>query len=383
MADTRWREDFMNQTIKAYFFSRDGFEKYLEKGFPGWPFVFFVYIFFIAALVFVTAGSFEIGLFTFIQPLIFLFLIIVLTALGAVILGAEEPIIRGLRLVAVCLPPTGLAWFFLAMKSVLVLFMIYPAILFIYGSAFIGSRDKALNIFVGFLIISLTIGLTFFESKLTARIFDHDLVVNELRLELRPIKNYDDDEISILSLLVIGTPKLGMIPQAVDLAGMASVSEDSVRKVLYQLDLKGDIIITSEGEIRFAYPWADFDNGYQVFLEFGPGSVSGPLWVSDALHGLGISALFAGSKTRINSTLKDTGDSLFIEVADGQIVNSDHPEAVVYQGASYSDVDFYSSPSGAKTSHPGRFDATRLLRLDRALIIGESLTGAMKDKWIE
>jgi hypothetical protein len=68
--------------------------------------------------------------------------------------------------------------------------------------------------------------------------------------------------------------------------------------------------------------------------------------------------------------LKDTGDSLYIELFQGEIVDTNHPEALVYSSNRFSQVNFYSSPSGAKAAHTGRFEATHLLRLDQAAIAG-------------
>ncbi len=364
----------MNQLLKAYFFIPSGFKNFIENGFEGWGTLFFLY--FLFALIFTreTAPDFKIGTFIFLQPLMILLLLAMLSTTAALILGAKEPLIKGIRLTALCLPPIGLTFYFIAEKSPLVFFAAYPILLFIYGSAFLGPKMKILNIAAGTITISLVLSLSYLFGVTSDNWFGQRLAFNGYKVELSLATTFDRNEYKIYKFLVLSTPDLGHIPQAEEIADSLRIRLPAVREALVKLDRKGCIVYSADGEIRYAYPWSAYNQGYRVFVEKTPDADSGrAVYAASALHSLAVAALFPNARIKILTHVRDTGEGLIIELDNQQIDLINRPQVQVYKSNVVSEIEFYSSPSGAKFSYPGRFDSTRLLSLDRAIAVANDL----------
>jgi hypothetical protein len=364
----------MNQLIKAYFFIPSGFRKFIENGFEGWGILFFLY--FLFALIFTreTAPDFKIGVFIFLQPLAILFLMAVLSTIAALIVGAKEPLIKGIRLTALCLPPISLTFYFMAIESPLVFFAVYPILLFIYGSAFLGPRLKILNITAGIITIGLALSLSYLFGITADNWFGQRLTFDGYKVELSRATTFDRNEYRIYRFLVLSPPDLGHIPQAEEIADSLKIKLTAVREALVKLDGKGCIVYSADGEIRYAYPWSAYNQGFKVIVEKTPDADSGQaVYAASALHSLAVAALFPNARIKILTHIRDTGDGLIIEINDQQIDLVNRPQVQVYKSNVISEIEFYSSPSGAKSSYRGRFDSTRLLSLDRAIAVANEL----------
>jgi len=293
----------------------------------------------------------------------------VANAFGA---GAHEPIIKGMRLVGLCLPPIGLTMFFAAEKSPLVYFAVYPAALYIVGSAFLGPRGRLINSVMGAAVMALTIALVYFQAGTTGNWLGHQLIIEGHEVRLAEIPAFTDDESRILRFLITDTPELGYIPQGNEIADSLSLGRVNMLKALMSLESRGRIVLGADSEIRYAFPWAAFDDGYLVVIE-NPGVSPESAFAASALDALSATFLFDGARVNVYGRLRDTGERIMLELRNGRIDTTNYPEALVYKSEALSEIGFYSSPTGAKGSYRGRFDATRLLDLDRAISVADEL----------
>jgi hypothetical protein len=359
----------MYRMIKAYFFIPSGMKSYIEHGFEGWGIFYFIYFGFCGLLSYEAGTSLQIGLYLFLQTLALLALLVIFSSGYAFIMGAKEPLIKALRLVGLCLPPIGLIIFFLTRKSLLVFFAFYPILLFIYGSAFVGRR-RLLNAAVGMITIAVIAAGGYSFARVSDRWFGLDLAFDGYKAELSRAQIFGKDESKIYRYLLFSTPDLGHIPQADEIADSLRLDGARVQDALLKLDEKGCIVLGADREIRYAYPWAMYDQGYEVLIQKTGGTATGhSVYAASALHALSAANLFRDCTVRILGRLSDTGEMLVIEIKQGQIGSTNHPEAQIYKSEIQSQMEFYSSPAGAKASYRGRYDSTRLLSLDRAIVV--------------
>ncbi len=192
MEDIRWAD--MNQLIKAYFFIPSGFRNFIENGFEGWLSLFFLYLIFSLILAREAAHSLMAGVFIFTQPIAILIILSILSTACALIVGAKEPLIKGFRLAALCLPPIAVILYLIAKKSVLVFCGAYPILLFIYGSAFLGSKHKIINAVSGAVTVALAMVLSYFFAVTSDKWFGQEFVFDGIRAELSERPSYDRNE---------------------------------------------------------------------------------------------------------------------------------------------------------------------------------------------
>jgi hypothetical protein len=363
----------MNEVIKAYLFIPSGFRNFIERGFAGWRFVFFLYVLFSAILALVSADSLREGIFIFLQPIFLLVILFLLSGLSAFIVGSDEPLVKGMRLVGLCLPPIGLTFYFLAEKSPLVVFAVYPALLFIFGSIFLSQNPRLINIIPGICVIGATGFLSHFNAVKTDKWFGRELTIVNYEVRLSKASLFSEIETGIYRFLLFATPRLGHIPQLEEITDSLGISRAAAVSALVSLDEKARIVIGADFEIRYAYPWASFDNGCDVLITERSGSVPRRVYAASALHALATPMLTENHPVIIVGRLRDSGQKIEIEIRDGKINATNFPEAQIYKGDVFSEMDFYSSPSGAKSSYRGRFDSTKLLDLERAMIVAEEL----------
>jgi hypothetical protein len=367
----------MFKAIKAYFFIPSGMKSYIEQGFEGWGLFYFIYVGFCALLVYEASASVKIGIYMGLQSLALLFLLVILSTSCAFVLGAKEPLIKAMRLVGLCLPPIALTIMFMARKSLLTFLGIFPILLFVYGSAFLGVNRKMLGVLAGMITITLIIGLSFLIARSSDKWFGQELTFDGYKAELTKAPIFGRDESKIYRYLLFSTPELGHIPQADEIADSLRLDPAKVQNALLMLDEKGCIVLGADREIRYAYPWAMYDQGYEILIEKEDGTASTrPVFAASAFHALSAAALFGDNKIRILGRINDTGEMLVIEINKGQIGSTNHPEAQIYKSDIFSEMEFYSSPAGAKSSYRGRYDSTRLLSLDRAVVVaGDYMKG--------
>jgi predicted DNA-binding transcriptional regulator len=363
----------MNEAIKAYMFIPSGFRNYLEEGFDGWRFVFFLYIIFSAILAYVSGDSPKEIAFIFLQPIFLLIVFSIFSTLNAFIVGADEPIVKGLRMVALCLPPIGLSIYLFAEKSHLSIFVVYPALLFIIGSIFLSRANRILNLIPAIFALALTGGLTYLHATTIDKWFGHELTLANYQVSIIRSSDFTENETRVYRFLLESPARLGYIPQIDEIADSLGIDRMNVRSSLLMLDHKGRIVMVGDNEIRYAYPWASFNNGYDITIKRSENSPSVRAYAASAMHALSIPLIVKEGSIGILSHLRDTGQLIEISIIDGKIDTANFPEAQVYRSDTFSEMDFYSSPAGAKASYRGRFDSSRLLNLDRAIIVAEEM----------
>ncbi|OGC89548.1 MAG: hypothetical protein A2W25_14375 [candidate division Zixibacteria bacterium RBG_16_53_22] len=369
----------MNEAIKAYMFIPSGFRNYIQEGFDGWRFVFFLYVVFSGILAIVSGDSIKEGIYIFLQPIFLLIVLSILAAISAIVVGADEPIIKGMRLVGLCLPPIGLMIYLLAEKSQLAAFGIYPALLFIVGSMFLSRSSRILNILPAVLVVGLTAALSYIHSTETDEWFGQELTFSNYAVRISKASAFSEIESRVYRFLLTAPPNHGYIPQVDEIADSLGIRRVDVRNALMALDSKGRIVLGADSEIRYAYPWASFDNGHDVLIQRTANSRTIRIHAASALHALSIPLIIDGARMRILSRLHDTGQIIEIDIHDGKIDTTNFPEAQVYKSDIISEMEFYSSPAGAKASYRGRFDSTKLLDLERAMIVAEEMVRKKAD----
>jgi hypothetical protein len=333
-------------------------------------FVFVLYFVFSGIMAYDLATSIKAGIYVFIQLFLLLIILAILTTLSALAMGAREPLIKALRLVGLCLPPICLTLYFLADKSPLVYIGAYPVLLYIYSSAFMGPKNKFGNAGIGAAAIILTGVISYFQATNTDSWFDQKLSFDGYKAQYSARPAFTDNESKICSFLLTKTPELGHIAGVNEISDSLKINRTTICNVLMSLDQKGPLVLGSDYEIRYAYPWSAYDNGYQVVIQKLPDTTTyGPIYAASALDALAAAAIFKESRIWIYSHLKDTGQYLIIEIENGRIKETNYPDVQIYKSDIFSEIEFYSSPSGAKASYRGRFDATHLLDLERAIVV--------------
>ncbi len=148
-----------------------------------------------------------------------------------------------------------------------------------------------------------------------------------------------------------------------------------MEKALVELDGKGRLVLAADGEIRYAFPWAAYDHGISLSVRKTPSDpVLGPIYAASAIHALSAATIFKGGFVRIVAPVRDTAEPLVLEITNGKVSGCSCPGALVYMSDLFSEVEFYSTTAGAKAKYRGRFDATRLLDIERAIqVAGEML----------
>jgi hypothetical protein len=363
----------MNQAIKSYFFVPTAFRNFIEYAFDGWRFIFFLYGVFSAVLAYEAASTIKEGVYIFLLPIVLLIVMSLLTGISALILGAREPVIKAMRLVGICLPPISLTIFFVARNSLLVYFVIYPIILYIFGSAFLTFNHRFLNSVVGLITIAAAIVLTYFHATFSDKWLGQELSFDGYKIHLRERPILEKNELKVYTFLIKQTPILGHLPQMDEIADTLHIKKGTVWSSLMALDEKERVVMGADNEIRYAFPWAMYDQGYRLFVYFPDGRYVGPLFAANAIYALGVSSLFIGSPIKVMGRVKDTGQKLEISLLDGKIESCNYPEVQIYKSDILSENEFYSSPSGAKASYQGRYDATRLLNLERAAEVASEM----------
>ena len=363
----------MNQAIKAYFFIPTGFRNFIEYAFDGWRFIFFLYGIFSAVLAYEAASSIKEGVYIFLLPIVLLVVMSILTSISALILGAREPVIKAMRLVGICLPPITLTVFFIARNSLLAYFAIYPITLYIFGSAHLTFNHKFLNTAVGFFTIAATIVLTYFHATFSDKWLGQELSIDGYNVEIKERPILEKNELRVYTFLLTQTPNMGHLPQMDEIADTLHIKRGTVWSSLISLDEKQRVVMGAENEIRYAYPWAMYDQGYRIFIHLPDGRYAGPLFAANAVYALGVSSLFPNAPIKVMGRIKDTGEKFEINLLGGKIMACNFPEAQVYKSDILSENEVYSSPSGAKASYRGRYDATRLLNLERAVEVASEM----------
>jgi hypothetical protein len=221
--------------------------------------------------------------------------------------------------------------------------------------------------------------LAFIINKAVLPRFGHKFIIDSGGLKYGEYRSYSDNESRVLKILVEDTPVLGKIPRKEYLAMKTGLSLDNIAGALESLAEKGDIVIGDSLAIIDAYPWIVSDIGIRVHLLSDQDSISGPLFAAGALYSLS-AALLLDSDIRVEARLKDTAESLVIDIRDGKISYTNHIEAVVYNTEEHKYSRFYISARGAEADHPHDFDIKKVIRLDRALLIGDIIAGEIKEK---
>lgn len=363
----------MNEAIKAYMFIPSGFKNYIEEGFDGWRFIFFLYILFSAILAYVSGDSLKEGAFIFLQPTFLLVAFSLLSGLSAFIVGADEPIVKGMRLVGLCIPPISLTIYLLAEKSHLAIFGIYPALLFLVGSIFLSRKSRILNLIPAIFVVGLTGTFSYFHATEIDKWFGQELSISDFEINIAQTSMFSRSETKVYRFLLESPARLGHIPQIDEIADSLDISRVDVKSALLMLDHKGRIVLVGDNEIRYAYPWASFDNGHDILIKWSEDSPPVKAYAASAIHALSIPVIVKEGRVRILSRLRDTGQLIDIDIIGGKIDTTNFPEAQVYKSDIFSEMEFYSSPAGAKASYRGRFDSTKLLNLDRAIIVAEEM----------
>jgi hypothetical protein len=362
----------MNQAIKAYAFIPSGFRNFIQYGFAGWRFVYFLFAIFCGILAYVSADSLKAGIYIFLQPIFILLILSVLTILNALLLNAREPLIKSARLIGLCLPPIGLSIYLLAEQSELAVFAVYPALLYVVGSIFLGSRPRVINALPALVMVILAGTAAYFYSTSTDKWFGQKLTFDKYHIHLARAAVFTGEESQVYKFLLTATPVIGHIPQVDEISDSLGIDRVAVRNALMKLDEMGRIVLGADSEIRYAYPWALFDNGFEVIIEkdnMAPCTV----YAASALHALSVPLIVCDARIKVYGRIRDTGRIIEIEIAEGSIKSTNFPEVLVYKGDDISEMEFYSSLSGAKSTHRGRFDSTRLLTIDRAMIVAEEI----------
>lgn len=189
---------------------------------------------------------------------------------------------------------------------------------------------------------------------------------------------YSKNESKVLGLLVEDTPVLGKVPQPQYILSRTKLNGDDIAECIRSLEEKGDLALDESGGIISAYPWTD-SRDFAVYLIVNQDSVIGPLGVAGAFYAMSVAPLL-DVDTRIETTLKDTGEKLVIEIGNNEIIYVSKITAVVYRTEDYENSVFYSSPDAVAAEYAGHYEINRVIRLDRALIIGDIIAREIKDK---
>jgi len=206
----------------------------------------------------------------------------------------------------------------------------------------------------------------------------YKLRIDSGRLKFGAFQYYSKNEAKVLNVLVNDTPVLGRIPQQQYILSRTKLSGSDIAECIRSLEEKGDLALNESGKIISAYPWDD-SREPAVYLIVNQDSVIGPLGTAGAFYAMSVASLL-DLDTRIEATLKDTGERLVIEIGNNEIIYVSRITAVVYRTEDYGNSAFYSSPDAVAAEYAGHYEINRVIRLDRALIKGNILARKIKDK---
>ena len=157
------------------------------------------------------------------------------------------------------------------------------------------------------------------------------------------------------------------------------IENEELKRCLNALVKKDDIFINDNGIIIGAYPWTLHESDFKVFLIEDEEPDSAFIPAASAFYALSVSNLL-GANVQIKSRLKDTSDSLRINIIDGQIEAVSNLTAVVYRNDNFGESNFYSSIKGVEKDIGIGFNVNRVLRLDKALQIGNYIADELRKK---
>ena len=199
------------------------------------------------------------------------------------------------------------------------------------------------------------------------------------RFKVAEYARYSEDESQILNILIKDTIVLKEIPQFQCLKAKTGLENDRLKRYLRSLADKGDIVLNDSGFIVDAYPWTSRETGILVYTDKNDRLTAGPINASGALYAMSVMHFFE-LNGKIEAVFEDTGETLIIEIENNEINFTSNITAVVYRTDDYKDSRFFSSPDGARTYHTDNFDIERVIRLDRALLIGNIIANEIKGK---
>jgi hypothetical protein len=144
------------------------------------------------------------------------------------------------------------------------------------------------------------------------------------------------------------------------------------------LEEKGDIALNDLGYIIDAYPWTSRKTDISIYLG-SENPIKGPFKTAGALYAMSAMRLFEPNG-KIEAAINDNRETLIIQIENGEIVYTNKIAAVVYRTDEYEDSRFFSSPDGAQKRFGERYNKDRVLRLDKALAIGDIIAQKLKEK---
>lgn len=199
------------------------------------------------------------------------------------------------------------------------------------------------------------------------------------RFKVEKVLRYSEEESRVLKILLRDTAILGEIPQREYLKSKTGLENEVLATCLASLEDKCDITLADNGMIVDAYPWTSRDTGILVFLSGDDQSLSGPIECASALHAMSVMP-FLELSGKIKAVLEDSRDTLLIEIEKNEIVFTNNVAAVVYRTDDYQDSRFFASYESPGQYYGDEFELNRVIRLDRALLIGDIIGGEIKDK---
>jgi len=206
----------------------------------------------------------------------------------------------------------------------------------------------------------------------------YKLRIDSGRLKFGGFKYYSKNESKVLGVLVEDTPVLGRIPQQQYIQSRTKLNKTDIAECIGSLEKKGDLALDESGGIISAYPWTD-SRDFAVYLIVNQDSAIGPLGAAGAFYAMSVAPLL-GFDIRVKAKLKDTGEPLVIEIGNDEIIYVSRITAVAYRTEDYKNGAFYSSPDAVAADYAGHYDINRVIRLDRALLIGDIIAREIKDK---
>ncbi|UCE66052.1 MAG: hypothetical protein JSU85_14555 [Candidatus Zixiibacteriota bacterium] len=207
----------------------------------------------------------------------------------------------------------------------------------------------------------------------------YKLRYNSGRFKVTEYIRYSRDESRVLSILIRDTIALKEIPQFQYLKAKTGLENDRLGQYLRSLADKGDIVLNDSGFVVDAYPWTSRETGILVYLDKDDQSTASPLKTPGALYAMSVMPFFE-LNGRIEAVLEDTDDVLTIEIENNEIIFTGKITAVAYRTDDYKDSRFFSSPDDARAYYHDNFDIERVIRIDRALLIGNIIAKEIKGK---
>lgn len=238
---------------------------------------------------------------------------------------------------------------------------------------FLRRALKAITVIAVLLIVLIALNSLIFP------LLGFQFLYDSGHLKISEVISYSKDESRVLNILIKDTAVLGEIPQPEYLKSKTGLGNDGLTACLASLADKGDIALADNGMIVDAYPWTSRDTGILVCLIEDDQTTAGPISCSSALHVMSVMPLF-DLKGEIKAVLQDSGDTLVIEIEKNEILFTDNIAAVVYRTDDYNDSRFFASLEGARAYHRDNFNLNRVIRLDKALLIGHIIAEAIKGK---